>query len=216
MTDRFFVRNVEHLEEKSKILNVIGVIVIVYSEPEHSMRFRILVSNNALSFSGRNQDGGRKGSSAFWGHQTQVIVTLCVTLFQLIQIFNTLQTECFHLLLDIIRNKIGNVLGLGATLLVSRNQVIGFFANKFTNSKRNRRLFLLVISGKSSDGQRSLDDAPTGDARYSVIIIRKRKRGLTTQVFFIMVSRTQFLNSTHSIYYCPVQANVEPTGKARE
>ena len=41
------VGNVKHLEEKAKILNVIRAVVVVDSEPEHGMRFRVFITDNS-------------------------------------------------------------------------------------------------------------------------------------------------------------------------
>lgn len=134
-----FRGDVETPEEKAKILDVVSVIVVVDGEPEHGMRVRILVSYNPRRSSRRDQDWGGEGSSALWGNQTQVIVTLGVSGFQLIELFDTIQAKLLQVLLNIIGDEVRDVHWPSLALLVGRNFVIGFFSEELSNTKRNGR-----------------------------------------------------------------------------
>jgi hypothetical protein len=166
-------RNVEHLEEEPKILDVVGIVVIVDGEPEHGMGIRILVSNRSRSPSRRDKDGGREGTSILRRDQTQIIVTLSVSGFQFIQIFNTVQTKLLQILLDIIWDKVGNMRLFCLTIPCSRNQVISLLSEELSNTETNSGLLkevlqngslllLIRISGESSHENRALQAPADG------------------------------------------------------
>lgn len=160
------IRDREHLEKESQILNVVGAVVVVDGEPEHGMRIWVLVSYDTGSSSGWNQDGGCKGSSSFRRDQTQIVVPFHVLLFQLVQIFDTFQTEFFHFLFDILGEKLGHVLRSSIMILVGRNQVIGLFSQVLADAEWHGGVIFVVLRSESTNCQRSLQ-AATCDASDS-------------------------------------------------
>ena len=142
---KFLRRNVEHLEEEPKILDVVGIVIIVDGEPEHGMGFRILVSDHSRSPSRGNKDGGRENTSSLRRDQSQIIVTLSVSGFQFIQIFNIVQTKLLQILLDIIGDKVGNVSLSCLAVLFSRNQVISLLSEELSNTETNTWLLKVVF-----------------------------------------------------------------------
>ena len=117
----FVVGNVKHFEKESEVLNVVGVVVVVDGEPEHGVCFGVLVSNDAVVHAGRDENGGLKGSGSLGGDQSEVIVSLHVFFFEFVEIFDTLQTQFFHILLDLGWDKIGNRRRRGFAILVGGN-----------------------------------------------------------------------------------------------
>jgi hypothetical protein len=204
-------RNVEHLEEESKILDVVGIVIIVDGEPEHGMGFRILVSNHSRSPSRGDKDGRRENTSSLRRDQSQIIVTLSVSGFQFIQIFNTVQTKLLQILLDIIGDKVGNARLFCLTVLFSWNQVISLLSEELSNTETNtglvkevcqtgcKSLPLFRITGESSHENRALQ-APADDACGTMFI--KRRESLAKPIInaaFDVAIITLSQNSTTSI-----------------
>ena len=142
----FFVRwNWEHLEEQSKILNVVRAVVVVDGEPEHGMGIGILVSDHTGCSSRWDQNRRGKRSGSFGRDQTKIIVTIDILLFEFVQILNTVQTHFFHLLLDIFGEEFGHVLWPRVVFLICGNQVIGFLSEPLANTETNGGSLVLFV-----------------------------------------------------------------------
>ena len=76
--------NWKHLEEQSKVLNVVGAIIVMDGEPEHCMGIGVLVSDDTGCSSGGDQNRRRKRSGPLGRNQTKVIVTIDILLFELV------------------------------------------------------------------------------------------------------------------------------------
>lgn len=125
----FRVRNVEHLEEETDILNVVGVVIVVDVEPIHSMSFWVLVTHCSSIVSGWDQNGGRIGSRTLRWHQTKVVVSVHVLLLQLIKVINPIQTKFLQILFDIRGDKVGDEPWFRLAHPVRRNEVVRFSQN---------------------------------------------------------------------------------------
>jgi len=140
----FIWRNREHLKEQSEIFDVVRVVVVVNGEPEHRMGVGILVSDDAGSSPGGNQNGRREGPGSLRRDQTQIVVPVDVFLLELVQIFDAVQSHLFHLLFDVFGEELGHVLWSRIVLLVGGNQVIGFLSEPLADAEPDGRGFLLV------------------------------------------------------------------------
>jgi len=151
--EHFLIWNVQHLEEKSQILDVVGVAIVVNVEPKGGMRFWIDVSNRTVGSSTGNENGRRESSRSFWRHQTKVVVSVQRFGLQLVQISHVIDFEFIHIFLQIVREEIWNILTfIKLTVSIRCNQVIRFANSKnLSQTKRNFVLLVFVIAGKGTE-----------------------------------------------------------------
>ena len=140
----FIWRNWKHLEEQSEIFDVVRVVVVVNGEPEHRVRIGVLVSHDAGGSPGGDQNGRREGPGSLGGDQTEIVVPIDVLLFELVQIFDAVQSHLFHLLFDVVGEEFGHVFRSRIVLLIRGNQVIGFFSEKLADAEPDRLGFFFV------------------------------------------------------------------------
>jgi hypothetical protein len=150
---RFFVGNVKHLKKETQILDVIRVVVVVDGKPKNFVGFRVDKTNLPSSTSGRDQDRRGKSPGAFRRNQTQIIVSLSVRSFQFVELFNVIDTKFVEILLDIVRNKVGDVSFVNFAVAIGGNQIIRLSDAK-NLAQTERQFFLATVGGEGATGQR--------------------------------------------------------------
>jgi len=120
------IRNGKHLEEKSKILDVVGILIVVDGEPVHGMGGRITVANNAVVLARWDKDGGGEGTGSLWRNKAELIVSLHVLLLELIEILDTVKAKLFEVFLDVIGDIIGDVRFSSLSFPAGGDEIIGF------------------------------------------------------------------------------------------
>ncbi len=126
MSTNRIIRDVEHLEKKSQILNVVRIVIIMNVEPIHGMSGGIFIPYTPTIHPRWDENRRCKTPRTFRWNKSKVIVPLHILLLHLIQIFNTGQSELLKVLLDLWRCEVGDVSGFSFSLRIGWDEVIRF------------------------------------------------------------------------------------------
>lgn len=164
--------DMKHLEEKSQILDEVGIIIIMNVEPIHGMGCWILISDTPTPHPTRDQNWTRETSSTLGWNKSQLIVSLHILLLHLIQILNSRKTELLEILLDLRGGVFGNMTGFGLTVGLSGNEVIGFHgSDDLAEAEGELGVVLVGGEGAGRDG----GDGSASSSNYGGLSNYRRK-----------------------------------------
>ncbi len=126
-----FIRNMKHLEEKSQILNVVSILIIMDGKPIDRMRSWIFIANNSTIHPRWNQNRRSETSRSFRWNQAKFIVPIHILLFHFIKVFNTRQSEFLKVFFDFRGGKVWNGAFFGFTVGIGWDEVVRFAEDFF-------------------------------------------------------------------------------------